>query len=141
MSKPASPSTPWLKAKDFESNRFEVAITNNTTKTQFNDSTQIEVTEFAEKGLTLKLPNTCCAFGHFLELEINRQHLLPPSAETTATSIIVTGKVTDVQPFDKKSNIIQLQFYQFDEHTWREVLKHLAERQNRADEAMKRIQE
>src|SRR5690242_20689609 len=63
-------SMPFLDTKHFESIRFEIQVSNSTSKVAIPQSGSIKLEEFSSDSMTLSLPPRSCAQGHHLKVDL-----------------------------------------------------------------------
>lgn len=132
----------WIQAGDFDEVSYWITIKNTTTSQLIPQDPEIEVTEVSASGMTMKLPKKSCAMGHLLAVEMvrrekNAESATPANPEKT---MVVTAKITDLEPLGKQYMAAQLQFYQFRTEDWRDFLKEYGSRQEKMDAMVAKIQ-
>ncbi len=129
-----SPSTAVIKlrAEDFQELGYSVHFANTTTKTQLEPNAEVEIVEFADKKVTLRVPRLSCSLGHSLLLEI---------ATSKDIFFRATGKVIDLEHVGKKSTMITVEFIQYTESEWHKFTASFVRRQARVNKIFKMIKE
>ncbi|MGK5087736.1 hypothetical protein WDW86_09275 [Bdellovibrionota bacterium FG-2] len=138
-----------LRAEDFENLAYTVHFANTTTKTQLEPKAGVEIVEFAEKKVTLRVPRLSCSLGHSLLLEIDilerakDKDKIGGKGRASSKDVFfkATGKVIDLEHVGKKSTIITVEFIQYTESEWQKFIASFVRRQSRVNKIFKMIKE
>ncbi|MCM2278528.1 MAG: hypothetical protein NDJ89_10685 [Oligoflexia bacterium] len=133
----------WIKVEDFVETSYWISIQNNTTGTRVPDSPEVELTEVAQQGLTLRLPRNACSNGHQLVLTLRKRVRSPleDGEEEIEEEIQMTAKVVQAEDLDENTRSVEVRFYQYNELLWREFLRQFSGRQERVNALVKAIVE
>ncbi|OFZ17770.1 MAG: hypothetical protein A2X94_04165 [Bdellovibrionales bacterium GWB1_55_8] len=134
------PKAEWIQTQDFVETLFQVSLKNTSTRSSV-ESTEIEIIELREAGMVLKLPKRVAASGHIVMLRILRKKAPQSHSSVQPLEITVTAKISTIEEHGANSNIATVQFYQYNENIWLALLKECSDRQNKASELIKKIQE
>ena len=110
-----------------------------TTAVPVKDSSTLEIMELRDSGIAIKIPKRSAALGHLLLLHITRKSQTDADAEPREIS--VTGKVIEEEEFDSSAKIVAVQFYQYNEHEWKDFLIQCQNRQREVDAMIRKIQD
>jgi len=137
----------FLKASDFDNLDYSVLLENTTTRTEIHDARKVRMVEFMEKGAILRVHRHSCAKGHMLQLYVvpNRTDLkvseMPKSEVNFPGLFIITGKVIEIAPGGSAADMITLEFYQYNEKSWKAFVGSFAKRQKEVDRIIKTMKE
>lgn len=114
-----------LNPTDFRSVRLEIALVNNTTRTEVRNGTRtyggaktkdpnakIGLLEFLEQGMIIEAPKNCCSTGHNILLEID---VVGASKEL---NFQCSGKVAAKEPISTETDSLSIQLVQYEELQW-----------------------
>ena len=140
-----SSSLPVFREEDFASLAHRVFAFNSTTETELNSSEEIEVIEFLERGVVVKIPDRFCHYGHNVVLYIfEKGKDSSPENFTEAKGrkdvFGATGKVVQYEKLPSDSLCAaKINFFQFAEEDWAKIRSLYKGRQGVVDQMMKKV--
>jgi len=134
----------WIKLQDFTETTLWVNLTNTTTGVEIGITSDIEIVELFEAGMTMRLPPNCCATGHLLAIKMwqNPNGQNHGDKEPDPKDLIeLTAKVMGTDTSKSGAKFYEFNFYQFPQDKWRAFIKNLEKKQRSVDKIVKNIQE
>lgn len=133
-----------INAKDFHSIQYSMIIINETSGLENRDVKRYSLEELDPTGVKLKIPGSICQKGHVLGVIFYRgkrvkiPRKIPTSRQGGEIFFSAIGKVKEkFIDGDSDQVIIEVQFTQFDNHTWQSMLEEYAEKKSQVRELFK----
>lgn len=133
-----------INAKDFHSIHYSMVIINETSGLENRDVKHYSLEELDSTGVKLKIPGSICQKGHVLGViffrgkRVKIPKKIPASRQGGEIFFSAIGKVKEKFIDDDSDQvIIEVQFTQFDNHTWQSMLEEYAEKKSQVRELFK----
>lgn len=123
-----------INPKDFRSQEFSLVIINETSGVENRDIHLYVLQEIFEQGIKIEIPNTICQRGHslgvlfFIGKEPRIPKKIPPNREGKGIFFSAIGKVKSKEDYEGDKSLVEIQFTQFDKHTWDHIFQTIREK-------------
>ncbi len=121
----------------------KLCIRNETSHVLFTKTEVILIKELKDDGITLEIPINICQKGHtltlfFLSMETGKKITIPNSGSYKEALFEAIAKVEKIESsnLSKEMVFIDLRFSQYDQVTWRKILKMYSKNQDEINELL-----
>jgi hypothetical protein len=135
-----SDETNWIRPSDFSEVSFSVGLSNSVTNTHISSpgDAHTQLTSMSLDLITLNVPSTSCAMGHFLKIRI-LQIVSTPGKTNLESTIELTAKVVGEEPFNSDTKSVTLVVYQIDRKAWLKWLEEIDAWQKRITQVVQHV--
>jgi hypothetical protein len=132
--------TNWIRPSDLSQVSFTVDLSNSVTNTHLSSpgDAHTQLTSMSLDLITLSVPSTSCAMGHFLKIRI-LQVVSTPGRPPLKSTIDLTAKVVGEEPLTAETKNVTLAVYQIDRKAWRQWLEEINAWQKRITQVVQNV--